>query len=151
MMSEIVERLRTTTATAIQRLINGAFRRDGEVLEPDRRPRFSIPARPDEDDDLTVTRDLAEAADRITALEAECERLKEVKQLAAQYLERAAHVGGCGDGNCVILRPTGMHTNGGCRCLHYPDKNQRMGIMVMLMTAQKLARAALTTTQEKQG
>jgi hypothetical protein len=23
---------------------------------------------------------------------------------------------GCGDGNCVIKKPRGMHTNGGCRC-----------------------------------
>lgn len=25
-------------------------------------------------------------------------------------------VNGCGDGNCRIKKPTGMHTNGGCRC-----------------------------------
>ena len=24
---------------------------------------------------------------------------------------------GCGDGGCVVERPTGMHTNGGCKCL----------------------------------
>lgn len=23
---------------------------------------------------------------------------------------------GCGDGGCVIRRPSGMHTNGGCHC-----------------------------------
>jgi hypothetical protein len=23
---------------------------------------------------------------------------------------------GCGDGNCKIKKPTGIHTNGGCRC-----------------------------------
>lgn len=23
---------------------------------------------------------------------------------------------GCGDGNCKIRKPTGMHTNGGCKC-----------------------------------
>lgn len=23
---------------------------------------------------------------------------------------------GCGDGGCTIKQPTGMHTNGGCRC-----------------------------------
>jgi hypothetical protein len=23
---------------------------------------------------------------------------------------------GCSDGNCIIQRPTGMHTNGGCMC-----------------------------------
>lgn len=23
---------------------------------------------------------------------------------------------GCSDGSCIVKRPTGMHTNGGCRC-----------------------------------
>lgn len=23
---------------------------------------------------------------------------------------------GCGDGGCIVARPTGMHTNGGCHC-----------------------------------
>ena len=30
---------------------------------------------------------------------------------------------GCSDGGCCIYKPTGMHTNGGCRCLRDPDKN----------------------------
>lgn len=25
-------------------------------------------------------------------------------------------IGSCGDGNCIVLKPKGMHTNGGCRC-----------------------------------
>jgi len=25
-------------------------------------------------------------------------------------------LGGCGDGGCIIVKPKGMHTNGGCRC-----------------------------------
>lgn len=24
---------------------------------------------------------------------------------------------GCGDSSCVVRKPEGMHTNGGCRCL----------------------------------
>lgn len=28
---------------------------------------------------------------------------------------------GCSDGNCVIVKPVGMHTNGGCKCLRYPE------------------------------
>lgn len=31
--------------------------------------------------------------------------------------QRLAQIGGCGDGNCLVVRPKGMHTNGGCRCL----------------------------------
>lgn len=29
---------------------------------------------------------------------------------------RLAEIGGCMDGHCLVVRPTGMHTNGGCRC-----------------------------------
>jgi hypothetical protein len=28
---------------------------------------------------------------------------------------------GCGDSSCIIARPLGMHTNGGCRCLKSID------------------------------
>jgi hypothetical protein len=27
-----------------------------------------------------------------------------------------AIIGGCGDGNCIVVKPKGQHTNGGCRC-----------------------------------
>jgi hypothetical protein len=31
---------------------------------------------------------------------------------------RLADIGGCGDGDCKVVRPImSMHTNGGCRCL----------------------------------
>lgn len=39
---------------AARRLTAGAFRRDKEYLDSEKRPRFSIPARPDEDDDLVL-------------------------------------------------------------------------------------------------
>lgn len=39
---------------AAMRLIAGAWRRDGERLDDCDRPRFSIPARPDHDDDLVL-------------------------------------------------------------------------------------------------
>jgi hypothetical protein len=42
-------------AAAARRLIHGAFRRDGERLSDDDRPRFHIPARPDACDDLVLT------------------------------------------------------------------------------------------------
>ena len=32
-----------------------------------------------------------------------------------KWLEESAEaLGGCSDGNCVIHKPKGMHTNGGC-------------------------------------
>jgi len=40
-----------------------------------------------------------------------------------KWLEKNAEaLGGCSDGNCVIHKPKGMHTNGGCRCAS--DRNR---------------------------
>lgn len=36
------------------------------------------------------------------------------------------HVGGCSDGGCLVKKPTGMHTNGGCRCHKDTIKAARM-------------------------
>ena len=56
---------------------------------------------------------LRQAADRIEALTAENERLRD--RLAA-LAQQAEALGGCGDANCVIHRPKGQHTNGGFHC-----------------------------------
>ena len=40
-----------------------------------------------------------------------------------QFDEGCAAIGGCSDGYCVIQRPKGQHTNGGCRC---SDDRNRM-------------------------
>jgi hypothetical protein len=66
--------------------------------------------------------------------------MSDAKTLAAEYLERAKLIGGCGDGNCVVLRPVGMHTNGGCRCVKHMDTQQLMGVRSLLMKAQQMAR-----------
>lgn len=70
------------------RLIAGAFRRDGERLPDDRRPRFSIPCRPAHDDDTALTDGIkALAAERDAALSAlaearaERDRLRETNGL----------------------------------------------------------------------
>lgn len=42
------------------------------------------------------------------------------------YLKMRDDVGSCTDGGCVIKRPVGMHTNGGCRCTTDYVKMQRM-------------------------
>lgn len=49
---------------------------------------------------------------------------------------RLADIGGCSDGYCVVERPKGMHTNGGCRC----GTNR--------MTAERALRAYLAFAQE---
>lgn len=51
---------------AALRLIAGAFRRDGLVLPADKRPRFSIPARPDHDDDIVLCDYIRQQKDRQT-------------------------------------------------------------------------------------
>lgn len=43
----------------------------------------------------------------------------------ADYEQGMEAIGGCGDGNCVIVRPQGMHTNGGCRCSEDRHKARR--------------------------
>lgn len=43
-----------------------------------------------------------------------------------EYQRLRDGVGGCTDGGCVIKRPTGMHTNGGCKCWQDKIKAQRM-------------------------
>lgn len=37
--------------------------------------------------------------------------------MTTDIVARARKLGlGCGDGNCIINKPKGMHTNGGCSC-----------------------------------
>jgi hypothetical protein len=51
--------------------------------------------------------------------------LEALRRAAALYDEMMNHLGGCTDGGCVIKRPTGMHTNGGCKCPSDKVKMQR--------------------------
>lgn len=53
-------------------------------------------------------------------------KVEEVARAMAEYDAVADHVGSCGDGGCVVKRPKGMHTNGGCRCSSDKYKAQRM-------------------------
>ena len=41
--------------------------------------------------------------------------------VAKRYRRLQDAIGGCSDGYCVIKRPVGMQTNGGCRCAYKPD------------------------------
>jgi len=45
-----------------------------------------------------------------------------IRELLDRYDMGMHLIGGCGDGNCVIERPKGQHTNGGCRC--YSDRRK---------------------------
>lgn len=55
------------------------------------------------------------------------------KDTLNRYESMRDSVGGCGDHGCLIKKPSGMATNGGCRCTRDPLKTQRM-----MMAAQEL-------------
>ena len=48
-----------------------------------------------------------------------------IEQAIEDLDERLAQIGGCSDGHCVIVKPKGIHTNGGCRCWRDGMKMQR--------------------------
>ena len=69
-----------------------------------------------------------------------------------KYDKLAGHVGGCTDGGCVIVRPKGMHTNGGCKCA--TDKYKAMRMMSAGQALADEVRVALgpgKTDQSKAG
>lgn len=64
------------------------------------------------------------------ALIAELRALREdaakVRKAAIFHDQLMESVHGCTDGGCLIRRPQGMHTNGGCRCARDSMKTQRV-------------------------
>ena len=64
---------------------------------------------------------------------------------ALEEYETLAKKSGCGDGNCVVWKPTGMHTNGGCACVRTASYDPSLRAMIdqLLRIAQKTARAML--------
>lgn len=62
------------------------------------------------------------------------------------YDEGMALIGGCGDGNCLVMKPEGMHTNGGCRC--WSDRMTAQRVMARGNWLASQIRAALNE-QEK--
>lgn len=78
-------------------------------------------------------------------LAAEVERLRgenaQIKSLVAELDQRIEALGGCSDGSCVIKRPKGMHTNGGCRCPR--DGGKMICFTAYVEYFRRMARAAL--------
>jgi hypothetical protein len=48
-----------------------------------------------------------------------------IQKALNDYRDGMLVIGGCGDGNCLIVKPEGQHTNGGCRCYSDRMKAQR--------------------------
>jgi len=59
--------------------------------------------------------------------------------LIKRYRDQQDALGGCSDGYCVIKKPVGMHTNGGCRCLDNPDFIWKSRVGFMLKASQEMA------------
>jgi hypothetical protein len=55
------------------------------------------------------------------------------------YRDQQDALGGCSDGYCVIKKPVGMRTNGGCRCLDNPDFILKSRVGFMLRASQEMA------------
>lgn len=74
---------------------------------------------------------------------------KTLTDALAEYDKVRDHVAeqvGCFDGGCLVKRPKGMHTNGGCKC----SKNS-LAAQRMMYAGQRLSDAVRAITQEKQG
>lgn len=68
------------------------------------------------------------AKHRLTALSQSARPVVSEWEVIAALDERneyLAQLGGCGDGHCIVVKPKGMHTNGGCRCWLDGFKMQR--------------------------
>ncbi|MDY8108304.1 hypothetical protein U0C82_03955 [Fulvimarina sp. 2208YS6-2-32] len=88
--AELADALGGEISSAVQRLIAGAFRRDGERLESEKRPRFSIPCRPKHDDDTVVLDALKEAARRLREADDAIARAVETERPYTPVRENAA-------------------------------------------------------------
>jgi hypothetical protein len=56
--------------------------------------------------------------------------LRDAYELAGNYL-------GCGDNSCVFVKPKGMATNGGCRCIEHarPGVHASLGRVFRMLGA----------------
>jgi hypothetical protein len=75
----------------------------------------------------------------LTARIAESERQREALAEAVRVVENRT---GCGDHSCLFRKPTGMGTNGGCRCPRRPGLSEAFALLY------RAALAALPPTPE---
>lgn len=60
---------------------------------------------------------------------AEQGKIDQIRSELEIYFNGMKEIGGCTDGNCVIERPKGMHTNGGCHCYRRSPMDIRRALM----------------------
>ena len=67
-----------------------------------------------------------------------------LKSLAASYDIYAKQIGGCSDGHCVLVKPQGQHTNGGCHCGERGDEKRLHHLLVIARAMVNEIRGAQT-------
>lgn len=85
--------------------------------------------------------------DTLASLRAEAQRTKPTKADTDTFILRAWRAGydsrtpknppelvGCGDNSCIVAKPTGMATNGGCRCDEQRLKRAVMALRQMVIS-----------------
>ena len=85
-----------------------------------------------EDQRDQVTKELEETKAELQAAlrEANCLERSLATARADVLQEVRAVIGGCGDNSCLFVRPKGMATNGGCRCLRQPGIGQKLAALL---------------------
>lgn len=109
-----IERLRERLEIDPAHSIDGIYARDETIRGLDTEI-LKLKAR-----DIGWSMQFEEQAEELAKFKALAETLAGALE---QYDQGCAAIGGCSDGYCVIQRPKGMHTNGGCRC---SDDRNRM-------------------------
>lgn len=70
----------------------------------------------------------------------------EMREALGAYDAQMAIIGSCSDGYCVVQKPVGMHTNGGCKCMWDRMKAQRLGRAAQMLA--DATRTALANAKE---
>lgn len=79
------------------------------------------------------------------------DKTEKVRKAIEQFRQMQNAIGGgCHDGYCVIQKPEGMHTNGGCGCLSHPDFATLQKVGHMLRAAQVMADHIESTLEQPQ-
>ena len=64
----------------------------------------------------------------------DADKIGAIRCLMAERDDLLSKIGGCGDGGCIIVKPLGQHTNGGCRCWMNKMTMQRFALIERRIT-----------------
>lgn len=73
--------------------------------------------------------------------------MTDVRKDVEELREALDGIGGCTDGACMVVKPKGMHTNGGCKCL--TSKLTATRVVRAYMDFVKAATATLSAAEQR--